>query len=311
MNEINRERAILDYTSPLTYSMMMEYLQIFCERYDFISVVNIGKSLCGKSIPLVTLGDVHAQKSVLYVGTHHAMEWICSVVLLRFINEYCECIKNGSRMYNLNMKYLFSSRRIMIVPMLNPDGVDLHIAGMWEHFPLRERVLAMNGGSDNFETWQSNARGVDLNHNYNALFKEYKTLERERNILPGPGKYSGEYPESEPETGALCSLLRFDDSIKLLLTFHSQGEEIFYGGDAAPNKSKALGKTISKMCSYKLSETEDTASYGGLTDWYVREIGNPAFTLECGRGKNPLPLSDYFRIYIGLRELLFSACTLI
>lgn len=54
MNEINRKRAILDYTSPLTYSMMMEYLQIFCERYDFISVVNIGKSLCGKSIPLVT-----------------------------------------------------------------------------------------------------------------------------------------------------------------------------------------------------------------------------------------------------------------
>ena len=188
MNEINRERAILDYTSPLTYSMMMEYLQIFCERYDFISVVNIGKSLCGKSIPLVTLGDVHAQKSVLYVGTHHAMEWICSVVLLRFVNEYCECIKNGSRMYNLNMKYLFSSRRIMIVPMLNPDGVDLHIGGMWEHCPLRERVLIMNGGSSDFGSWQSNARGVDLNHNYNALFKEYKTLERERNILPGPGK---------------------------------------------------------------------------------------------------------------------------
>mgnify|MGYP001540708298 CR=1 FL=1 len=66
--------------------------------------------------------------------------------------------------------------------MLNPDGVDLHIGGMWEHFPLRERVLIMNGGSSDFESWQSNARGVDLNHNYNALFKEYKTLERERHI---------------------------------------------------------------------------------------------------------------------------------
>ena len=49
MNEINRERAILDYTSPLTYSMMMEYLQIFCERYDFISVVNIGKVFAAKA----------------------------------------------------------------------------------------------------------------------------------------------------------------------------------------------------------------------------------------------------------------------
>ena len=48
-----------------------------------------------------------------------------------------------------------------------------------------------------------------------------------------------------------------------------------------------------------------------MTDFVVGELGRPAFTLECGKGENPLPLSDYFPIYAGLREVLFTLPVLV
>lgn len=303
---ISRERSILDYTSPLTYSLMMEYIDLFSERYPHISVNFIGDSILGKQIPMVTLGNPEAEKGVIFVGAHHGMEWITSVILLRFINEYCECLKAGRQMYSVNMNYLARARFISIIPMLNPDGVDLQIKGADDSIPIKDRLLRMNGGDD-FSGWQANIRGVDLNHNYAVGFEEYKAIERETGLLGGaPGKYSGEYPESEPETGALCNYLRFNDNVKLLFTLHTQGEEIFCGDGSAPDTMK-IGRMVSRMTGYRLSSPEGSAMYGGLTDWYVRDIGKPAFTLECGKGENPLPLADYFKIYAGLRELFFSA----
>lgn len=296
-----------DFTSPPDHAAMCRMLDGFLQKYPFLSVTEIGESLCGRSIPLVTLGNPTAKKSVLYVGTHHAAEWITTMVLLRFIGDFCEAYKSGVRMYNVGMDYLFDKRRILIVPMLNPDGVELELHGVTEDFPLRERVLRMNGGSEDFTLWQANARGVDLNHNYNARFGEYKKVEAELGIEPGATKYSGEYPESEPEVVALCNLIRIDGTIRCILTLHAQGEEIYYGDDAAPAGARTMGRLISRMSGYRLMHTDGTASYGGLTDWYVREFGRPAFTIECGRGKNPLPAGDLFGIYAALREVLFSA----
>lgn len=306
MGNILRDRAILDFTSPMTYSLMMEYIDIFVERYSQVSVTFIGDSILGKHIPMITLGDPGAGKGVMYVGAHHGMEWITTVMLLRFVNEYGEYYKAGRQMYGVNMSYLARTRFIAVLPMLNPDGVDLQIGGIPEGCPIEDRLVRMNGGTD-FTSWQANIRGVDLNHNYSAGFEEYKSVEREMGILGGaPGKYSGEYPESEPETAALCSYLRYNDDVKMLLTLHTQGEEIFCGDGSAPGCMK-LGRMISRMTGYKLSRPEGTALYGGLTDWYVRDMAKPAFTLECGKGRNPLPITDYFKIYAGLRELFFCA----
>jgi len=309
---INKNRVMLDFTEPLTRSLMMEYLELFTQRYDFVKIAYIGASLLGKGIPMMRLGDEETDRSVLYVGAHHGMEWITSVLLLRFINEYCECYQNNRRIYNLNIQYLYKSRQIYIVPMLNPDGCDMQINGLLPTNPIRERVLKMNGGSDNFFCWQANGRGVDLNHNYDAGFAEYKRIEAENDIKGGaPTRYSGEHPESEPETAALCNFLRFND-VKMILTLHTQGEEIYYtsGEQTAPN-SLSIGRLISKMTGYTLSSPEGMAAYGGLTDWYIKEFGRPSFTLECGKGTNPLPLDNYFKIYAKIRETLFTAPILV
>jgi len=304
-NIVRRDRSVLDYTSPITYSLMMEHLDLFCERYRCVSVNFIGESIFGRGIPAVTLGNTEASSRVLYVGAHHGMEWITTAVLLRFINEFAEACEGGRQMYGHSVACSARRTAVTVVPMLNPDGVDLQIGGIPEGCLMRDRLLRMNGGED-FSRWQANGRGVDLNHNYAVGFAEYKALEAEAGIIGGcPSKYSGEYPESEPESGALANLIRFDERIKMVLSLHTQGEEIFCGDGTAPG-CKRLGKIISRMCGYSLSVPEGSALYGGMTDFVVGELGRPAFTLECGKGENPLPLSDYFPIYAGLREVFFT-----
>jgi g-D-glutamyl-meso-diaminopimelate peptidase len=235
------------------------------------------------------------------------MEWITSLVLLRFVNEFCEDIKHNLRIGSVFPHYIARVYTIYVVPMLNPDGVNYQIHGIEGDNPLYERVLKMNGGCEDLTHWQANARGVDLNHNYNAGFWEYKEIEKETGIENGaPGKYSGEAPESEPETAALCNLIRCSASMSGVLTLHTQGEEIFYQKTLASSKSAGIAKHLAALCGYRLSSATGSAAYGGLTDWCVASQNIPAFTVECGRGKNPLPQTAFSSIYCRLRQMLFS-----
>ena len=310
MNDNLTGGIILPLDGDVDHARVCECIDAFDERYDFIERIYVGKSIRGRELHCVRLGRSDALP-VLYVGAHHGMEHITSALLLRFINEYCESLRRSSRMYGIDMRYMFSERCIYVLPMLNPDGVELSLHGASQGSPLYERLLKMNGGRD-FTHWQANERGVDLNHNYNAGFAEYKPVEKENGIYGGgPTKYSGEYPESEPETAALCRLIRTVEP-ELILTLHSQGEEIFYtSGGEAPRASRRIGRIISELTGYTLSEPDGTAAYGGLTDWFIAEFGKPSFTIECGRGVNPLPADDFIKIYARLREMFFRAPILV
>ncbi len=305
---LNTDQCVLDYPLPLTPERMYAYLDCFAERYPFLSFGTLGESVLGRSIPIVTLGE--GKKTFVYVGAHHAMEWMTSVLLLRFINEYAEGVREGRRIYNVHLPYLFKERRIIVIPMLNPDGVSYVLEGVRNDNPLLSRLEQMNPAHPNYSHWQANARGVDLNHNYDAGFAEYKQLEREAGIEGGaPTRYSGESPESEPEVGYLCNYLRFQrDCIHALLTLHTQGEEIYYtsGGEVTP-RSASMAKALSRLCGYRLATPEGMAAYGGLTDWCIRALGLPSFTVECGKGENPLPAEQYFCVYATVRQMLFEA----
>lgn len=302
---------IISVNKPVTNKTITQHFDIFHDRYDFFESFEIGKSIRGRPIMATRLGDVKAKTSILYVGAHHGMEWITSGILLRYINEYCEAYKNEHTMYGINTSLLYSKRSIYVVPLLNPDGVNLAINGRDKESPLYNRLICMNDGKDDFREWQANERGVDLNHNYNAGFTLYKSIEKKLNISNGKTKYSGEYPESDPETHALASFIR---TVRpdLILTFHTQGEEIYYTSDGiAPEEAEKIGRKIAFYTGYSLSAAEGTAAYGGLTDWFIKEFLKPSFTIECGKGKNPLPLSDFSSIYSRLREALWLAPTLI
>ena len=297
----------MQITRELSYQEMMERLNDLQKEHETLNVTYVGQSVFGKSIPIITLGDKSAQKAVLYVSTHHACENICTSVLVRFIEDYLFAFERYAQIYGINLRYLHKMRRIYIVPMLNPDGVEYRLFGVKEDNPIRERIIGYNGGED-FSRWSANGRGVDLNHNYNADFEEYKELEKREGITGGRTKYSGEYAESEPEVSALANFIRYNiDEIEGVISLHTQGEEIYYkSGDKVPPRGEHVARLISRFTGYTLGVATGTSAYGGLTDWIIKEFNKPSFTIECGRGENPVPMTQFVDIYTKLKEILFT-----
>lgn len=294
---------------PMTHTDMMESLDRLCEQYPFIGITTLGESILGRSLPLITLGE--GERSVLYIGAHSGSDPQSTALLFRFLQEFCEQYQMGGRMYQYSLPYLFSARTIYILPMLNPDGVEYHINGIMSEHILYERVCAMNGGSDDLHDWQANARGVDLNHNYNYEFASYKKQEASLGILGGaPCGFSGESPESEPEIGTLCNFLRYRGDIRAVLSLHPGKEKnakiVYTAGKKTAPRSLALGKAISRMTGYPLAPYDGWESVGGMSAWCIDELGIPAYSIACSGEE-----SDSFRSYATLRETLFTLPTMI
>ena len=301
---------IQDNARAFDYGAMMERVHDLADAYPFVTLSYIGTSILDRAIPILHIGS--GSRRVLYVGAHHGMEWITSLILTQFCEELCRVIEAKERIYGIYPCDLLNGYTLSILPMLNPDGVEYQIHGVNENNPLRERLMEMNGGGTDFSSWQANARGVDLNHNYDAGFEEYKKLEREQGIKKGaPTRYSGECAESEPEVAALCNLIRFSMPWRGVMTLHTQGEEIF----APPCKAKREGgitaRRLSELTGYRLCRAEGLAAYGGLSDWCAEKLSVPAFTMECGRGKNPLPITQISSIYATMRASLFLFPTIL
>lgn len=279
------------------------------KKHKCLSVGSIGSTILGRTIPEITIGS--GDRCVLYIGAHHGMEWITSALLLLLAAELADAYESDRTVSGVSVRAVLKLRRICIVPMLNPDGVEYAIHGLDPQSILHDRVIAMNGGDD-LSHWQANARGVDLNHNYNAGFAEYKQVEAKLGIWGGaPTRYSGEYPESEPETRSMCNFVRFLEPT-LAVSLHTQGEEIYYTScGKSEHISLPLARAAAKMTGYKLAKPTGTAAYGGFTDWFINEFQAPALTLECGRGTNPLPLSDLLPIYSRLHRALITLPTLV
>lgn len=249
--------------------------ELLTERFPGIRRRPVGRSLLGMPIELLDLGQ--GRPGVLYVGCHHGMESITASVLLGFAWE---------------MAAAGAPVRCAILPMLNPDGAELRIHGL--RTPVlcgkadRTRALLAMCPDGDFSRWQSNARGVDLNHNYDAGFSDYSQIQREQGIVPGASKYAGKRPESEPETRALARRIRrHRRNITGVISLHTQGEEIYFGNPVY----RPIADEFAKFCGYRVAVSSGTAAYGGLTDWLTGPAGPgiPALTLECGLGENPLP----------------------
>lgn len=105
------------------YSLMSRNLASLNRTYPFLNIQTVGTSVLGKTIYVVKLGK--GTKKVFYSASIHANEWITSVLLMKFIEDYCIAYNNNSRLYGYSVRRLFNSVSIYIMPMVSPDGVDL------------------------------------------------------------------------------------------------------------------------------------------------------------------------------------------
>jgi g-D-glutamyl-meso-diaminopimelate peptidase len=301
---------MLELEAPMGYELMMRYIDIMCDRYRAMSMNYIGESIFGRGIPMLTLGN--GKKQVMYIGGLSGKDTLSAMMLLRFVNEYCEIKNRGGRIYNYSVDYLFATRRVCVIPMLNTDGAEININGVSEENIMRERLLSMNGGDD-FSQWSANGRGVSLNRNFNCGFAEYKSAANTAGLCTGaPDGYCGECPESEPETGALCSNIRYSGDLKAALSISQGGERILYKTkDKTPVRGKSLAEAMSRMSGYKLQSEDDlTDTYGSFFGWCAEELSIPAFDIRCGKVGTKYP-ETYFELYARVREILFTLPALI
>jgi len=303
--QINTQKAILDLISPMDHELMIKYLDIMRERYSFMSFNYMGESILGRGIPMITLGQ--GKKRLVYVGAHSGDEYRISMALIRFINEYCEIKKNGGRIFNYSIDYLFATRSISVVPMLNPDGVEINLYGAKAGDILCDRILSMSDGKNVVGKWRANARGVSLGCNYASGYDEYQRFALEKGIVSGaPDGYCGDSPESEPEVGALCSNIRFDENIKCVVSLGNGDERISYGyGGALPTRCKSIVTAASRMSGYKIKESSESNKKANLALWCSEEKGIPAFEMCCSDPQKKLP-DTYFDVYSRIREVLFT-----
>ncbi len=248
---------------------------------------SIGKSLFGRDIFELTLGK--GKKEILVCGAHHGLEWLTPPLIIKFAELYLKSLKSGLRLMGYNVSELFETASIHLVPMLNPDGIEIAAFGSKDPY-----LIKINSGNDFCNTWQSNGRGVDLNHNYDAGFYLNKKKEVEMGIMsPCATRYGGTHPESEPETKALCDYVRNHD-FKLCIAYHSQGEVIYYDYNGfVPKNSYEILKALCFESGYRPDKTQGIASYGGFKDWFIEKYKRPAYTVEVGLGKNPLSYTQF------------------
>ena len=271
------------------------------KKHGSIDASVIGRSILSREIKVFFIGG--GRRYIMLFATHHALESITANLSYMLIDLLVEA-EHKNKLYGIDCKLLLSKYRFVIVPCVNPDGVELRYHGAGKT-PLHDRLVRMSGGD--FSTWQANARGVDLNHNYDLGFAEYKLIEKECGIVAGPSLYSGEYPESEPETKGVATLIRTLDPAAVV-SLHSQGEEIF----AFPStpRVKRIAQRLSEITGYTLSTPNGTAAYTGLCD-YTASLGMPSFTFEVGKGKNPLPEKSVPDIFPRIAEAIITLPTLL
>ena len=124
------------------------------------------------------------------------------------------------------------------------------------------------------------------------------------------GKNCGPHPESEPETRALAALCR-RVCFRHVVALHSQGEEIYWRyGAHTPPQSEMMARVLSAVSGYAVADPAASASHGGFKDWFIDTFHRPGFTLELGRGQNPLPLREFESIYQKAREMLLLSLLL-
>ena len=148
------------------------------------------------------------------------------------------------------------------------------------------------------EGWKANLRGVDLNLQYPADWERAREIKFAQGVVsPAPADYVGPAPLTAPESRALYdATLRFSPA--LILAYHTQGEVIYWRyRDYEPAGSRQTAAFFSELSGYAAEETPYASGFAGYKDWFIQDFNRPGYTVEAGRGVNPLPLSEFEGIY--------------
>ena len=267
--------------------------------YPFLNVQIVGNSVLGKPIYVIKLG--RGPNKVFYSASIHANEWITSVLLMKFIENYCDAYVSDESLYGYSIKKLFNNASIFIMPMVNPDGVDLVTGNMAISSPSYQKALHIANQFSSIpfpDGWKANLNGVDLNLQFPAGWENAKEIKYAQGFTrPSPRDFVGYGPLTEPEALTIYNFTLSHD-FRLVISYHTQGQEIYWQfQDFTPPYSRAIGEQFADSSGYTLADTPYNSSFAGYKDWFIQNFNRPGYTIEAGIGENPLPLSQFEEIY--------------
>jgi g-D-glutamyl-meso-diaminopimelate peptidase len=215
----------------------------------------IGYSFLGREIFAMHIGS-DLNKQFISTYAIHGREWITALLSL-------EHIKIGASLGG------------WIIPLVNPDGA----------------VISQTKNP----LWKANARGVDLNCNFDADWGQGRLNTKVR----GAQNCIGDYPFSESESSALAS---FTKKIKPAVTFsfHTKGGEIYWEFNGVGDERGA--RLLTQTTGYP--HIKISGSCGGYKDWCIQKLHIPSYTIECGRDTLTHPitkLKDIKECYFALK----------
>ena len=259
------------------YVELLRRIQSFVERGA--ELVRFGRSVEGDSLFALSFGaprtDRLTRTSVVLSGVHPS-EWIGIETHLALLE----------RLVGADL----ADRRIISVPILNPDG-------------LRRVERNLRSGKRWFV--RHNARGVDLNRNFDSSWGRMSFGQRILGRVFNPGSRAASEPEIEALTYLLSSV-RIDRAVSL----HSFGGAVLHPRAASKRKihdivehqewAQRIAVAIDPRRPYRAISCADFSkgfTAGGLElDWFHDRHGAVSLLIECSRreGLHPSRLFEPF-----------------
>jgi len=293
-----------------TYGVTMKEIDRLLLYYPFLEKSSIGTSVMGKEIPVLKIGQ--GSREVCYSGAFHANEWITIPVLLQFAEDFAEAAATGESLYGLDARALYQEVTCYIIPVLNPDGVDL-VTGALTEGGYYEQARQISSGFPDIpfpDGWKANIAGVDLNLQFPADWELAREIKfRQGYDRPAPRDYVGEAPLSAPESRAIYDFT-MAHNFSLILAYHTQGQVIYWKyKDLEPAHSREIADYFGQVSGYAVEETPYASGNAGYKDWFILHFDRPGYTIEAGYGENPLPVEDFPEIYRRNIGILTGAIT--
>ena len=291
--------AIVNTAVPITAQSCEQMILDIVAAYPGCRTELLGRTAFQRPIRTLVLGN--GPRTVLFSAAHHANEWITSLVLLKYAEELAKAAAEGGSFSGHPASEIWEAVTIHMVPMVNPDGVDLVVGTIEEgdiSYDLARRI------SEDFPAvpfpsgWKANLLGTDLNLNYPAGWLMAREIKFSQGYTrPAPRDYVGRAPLNQLETQILATYTR-QLSPDLVLAYHAQGKEIYwqFRNIEVPG-AEELGRQMAQVSGYTLAQPEYASSFAGYKDWFIQEFRRPGYTIEVGQGENPLPLEQFPEIY--------------
>lgn len=285
--------VVTDAVAPSSF-LVAVWMNGLLARYPFLRQETVGYSRLGKSIDALAVGT--GSIPVCINAAHHANEWITTSLVMMLMEQYLAAVTEDGTMDGISARELFKRTALYLVPLVNPDGVDLVTGLLPSSDPtyLQAKALASRYPDIPFPNgWKANSIGVDLNLGYPADWARAREIKFAQGYThPGPRDYVGIAPLCEPENRAMAGLAE-RRRFHLSVSYHTQGAEIYWRyRDIEPKNGREIGRAFSDASGYRLADAPPNSSYAGYKDWLIQSFGYPAFTVEAGRGNNPLPITE-------------------